>query len=255
MSASTLAGAPTLAGVDGCPSGWAVVLRHLSGAHPPRLEVFERLNDLVNGPDAPAVVAIDMPIGLPERAGLGGRGPERAVRPLLGARQSSVFSVPSRAAVHAAPDLAAPDAYRTTCAVALATSDPPRQISKQCFHILGKIREVDAVMTSGPKSRIHEVHPEVAFWQLAGGQVMRLPKKVKNRRNPEGLAERIDVLVGLGYDRAFLEGPCPRGVGRDDLIDAAVAALIAERLHRGEARPFPNPPERDGLGLPIAIWA
>ena len=78
-----------------------------------------------------------MPIGLPERTGYGGREAENCVRPLLGARQSSVFSVPSRAAVYAQD-------YAQACAVALSTSDPPRKISKQLFNIAPKIREVDA---------------------------------------------------------------------------------------------------------------
>ena len=85
-----------------------------------------------------------MPIGLPPRAGPGGRGPENAVRPLLGQRQSSVFSVPSRGAI-AATD------YRQACRVALATSDPPRKVSKQLFMIAPKIREVDAVLRAMPK--------------------------------------------------------------------------------------------------------
>jgi predicted RNase H-like nuclease len=47
-----------------------------------------------------AVIAVDMPIGLPDFTARGGRGPETLVRPLLGERQSSVFSIPSRAAVY-----------------------------------------------------------------------------------------------------------------------------------------------------------
>ena len=49
--------------------------------------------------DAPgeAAIAVDMPIGLPDRTGAGGRGPEALVRRHLGARQSSVFAIPSRA--------------------------------------------------------------------------------------------------------------------------------------------------------------
>jgi predicted RNase H-like nuclease len=43
-----------------------------------------------------------MPISLPDRIGPDGRGPERAIRPLLGARRSSVFAVPPRAAIYAA---------------------------------------------------------------------------------------------------------------------------------------------------------
>jgi len=31
--------------------------------------------------------------------------------------------------------------------------------------------------------------------------------------------------------------------------------VIAARIHGGLARPFPDPPERDACGLPMAIWA
>ena len=79
------------------------------------------------------------PIGLPERAGHGGRAAENAVRPLLGARQSSVFSVPARAAIDERD-------YAGACRVALATSEPPRKVSKQLFNIAPKIREVDEAL-------------------------------------------------------------------------------------------------------------
>src|SRR5262249_60463947 len=84
------------------------------------------------GPEGPAIVAADIPVGLPARPGPGGRAAENAVRPLLGGRQSSVFPVPSRAALYAGD-------FAETCRVALATSDPPRKISKQLFMIAPKI--------------------------------------------------------------------------------------------------------------------
>ena len=61
--------------------------------------VVPRFADILGAPEAPAIVAVDIPIGLPERSGYGGRTAENAIRPLLGMRQSSVFSVPSRAAI------------------------------------------------------------------------------------------------------------------------------------------------------------
>src|SRR5262245_22087253 len=89
-----------LAGVDGCRSGWiaAFVRPDLRDV---RVRIVARFADVPAAPEAPAIIAVDIPIGLPERAGQGGRAAENAVRPLLGARQSSVFSVPSRAAVGA----------------------------------------------------------------------------------------------------------------------------------------------------------
>ena len=40
------------------------------------------------------MIAVDIPIGLPAQAGRGGPAAENMVRPLLGERQSSAFSVP-----------------------------------------------------------------------------------------------------------------------------------------------------------------
>ena len=126
-----------LAGVDGCPVGWIVALVR-PAADEVRIEVVPRFADVLSGA-SPAIVAVDIPIGLPERSGHGGRAAENAVRPLLGARQSSVFSVPSRAAIEALD-------YAQACSIAFATSDPPRRMSKQLFMIAPKIREVDAVL-------------------------------------------------------------------------------------------------------------
>src|SRR5215470_12586419 len=92
---------PWVAGVDGCRTGWVAAFTR-DDPREARIRTVPRFADVAAAPEAPAVIAIDMPIGLPERAGRGGRTAENAVRPLLGARQSSVFSVPARAAFAAA---------------------------------------------------------------------------------------------------------------------------------------------------------
>ena len=84
-----------LAGVDGCPGGWLVAFVQPRGGAV-RVQIVSRFADILSAPEQSALVAVDMPIGLPERTGIGGRAAENAVRPLLGARQSSVFSVPSQ---------------------------------------------------------------------------------------------------------------------------------------------------------------
>jgi predicted RNase H-like nuclease len=237
-----------VAGVDGCRSGWLAVLRERGNRQQPRLRLFARFADILQAPENPAPVAVDMPIGLPERITGSGRGPEQQVRPLLGQRQSSVFSILARAAVMC-------NDYREACAIAAEASDPPRRVSKQAFNIFPKIRELDALMTPALCERVYEVHPEVAFWRLNGEKPMALPKKVKSRANPEGIEERRALLAGHGYDRSFLSQPTPNGAGADDLLDACVCALIAERLADGRARPLPDPPGRDGRGLAVAIWS
>ena len=249
-----------LVGVDGCKAGWIGVISNPDAA--PVAKVFASFAVLVAALPDDAVVAVDMPIGLPEFSQRGGRGPEALVRPLLGQRQSSVFSIPSRAAVYAdTNDFTTIDAWysahRKASDVAKATSDPPRGVSIQAFGIFSKIREIDALLIARPdlRGRIFESHPEVAFCRLNGDQAMQLPKKIKGAINLAGMEERETLLCRHGYDRAFLDQPPPRGAAADDFLDAAAMMLIAGRIASGKARPFPDPPERDSFGIPIAIWA
>jgi predicted RNase H-like nuclease len=238
-----------LAGIDGCPTGWIVAFARADLSEV-RVRLMPRFIDAPAAPEAPAVVAIDIPIGLPERAGYGGRAAENAVRPLLGARQSSVFSVPSRAAI-AAQD------YRDACQIALATSEPPRKVSKQLFMLAPKIREVDAALCADAtlSQRVFEVHPEVAFWRLNGEQALSEPKKMKSRPYEPGLALRRQLLIKAGLPAEAVDAAPPKGAGLDDVIDALACAAIARRIYAGVARSFPEPPERDAFDLLMAIWA
>jgi predicted RNase H-like nuclease len=238
-----------LAGIDGCSGGWLAAFVQATGDDV-RLRIVPRFADVLAAPERPAVVAVDMPIGLPERTGLGGRAAEHCIRPLLGARQSSVFSVPSRAAIFAGD-------YREACSIAQTTSEPPRQVSKQLFNIAPKIREVDEALraTPGAANWVFEVHPELAFWRLNGERALMEPKKVKGKCYEPGLALRRTLLIAAGLCAdAVLSAP-PKGASADDLLDALACAAIARRIHAGLAQPFPNPPPRDAHGLVMAIWA
>jgi predicted RNase H-like nuclease len=238
-----------LAGVDGCPGGWIVAFVRPQSAEA-RLRIVPRFADVLAAPEGPAVVAVDMPIGLPERVGAGGRAAENGVRPLLGARQSSVFSVPSRAAIYAAN-------YGEACRIAQTTSEPPRKVSKQLFNIAPKIREVDEALRADPDAagRVFEVHPELAFWRLNSGRALTEPKKIKSRPCEPGLKLRRSLLLGAGFAEDVVNAVPPKGAAADDLLDALACAAIARRIHAGLAQPFPNPPPRDAFGLAMAIWA
>lgn len=240
-----------VAGADGCPPGWAVVLRDITGKRPPELTIAADMPALLRHPRLPAMIAVDMPIGLPERVGPGGRGPESEVRPLLGERKSSVFSIPSRSAVYA-------EDFEKACEAALATSEPPRKISIQAFHLFPKIRQIDALIREDPGLLLilKECHPEVAFMRMNGGAPLTEPKKVKSAVHEPGIRQRKALLAAVaGYDEAFLDMKTPSGVGTDDFIDACACAFVAERLAKGEAQSYPAKPERDAHGIPMAIWA
>ena len=237
-----------VAGVDGCPAGWIVVFRNGNGHKYHHVCLARSFAEILNAPESPSVIAVDMPIGLPDRVDGPGRPAEQAVRPLLGLRQSSVFSIPSRAAVMEKD-------YRAACSKSLESSVPPKKISRQSFNIFPKIREIDALMVPALQDRVYEVHPEVAFWRLNGENAMSLPKKIKGRPNPDGIEERKALLREHAYDPSFLDQHVPRGASIDDFIDACVCAVIAERIALGEAQPFPAEPHYDSRGLRVAIWA
>ena len=89
--------AMTLVGIDGCRSGWiAVVISNAGEVSAHHLYLIDDVAAVA--PDA-KVIAIDIPIGLPEA---GRRQADLAARDFLGRRRNSVFHTPVRAALEAA---------------------------------------------------------------------------------------------------------------------------------------------------------
>jgi threonine dehydratase len=239
-----------VAGVDGCRAGWIAVFLRVDDPQAHRIGIAPSLAAIADAPEQPSFIAVDMPIGLPEHTQGSGRLPEQLIRPLLGARQSSVFAIPSRRAVHAAD-------YGEACAIAAATSEPSRKVSRQGFALFPKIREVDALLRARPTlvSRVFEVHPELAFWALNGGRALDRPKKVKGTPFGPGMDLRRGLLRQSGrLPPDLVEAPPPRGAAQDDLLDALAGLTVALDLARGGGQSFPDPPGRDAYGLPVAIW-
>ena len=90
-----------------------------------------------------------------------------------------------------------------------------------------------------------EVHPEVSFTQLAGEP---LPRK----KTWAGAARRRELLEKEGIVLPGDLGPAGEAAV-DDILDAAVAAWTARRVHAATAIPLPDPPEPLG-GIEAAIW-
>jgi predicted RNase H-like nuclease len=247
---------PWLAGVDGCRTGWVAAFVRPMGEEA-RVRIFANFADVLSAVESPAIVAVDIPIGLPDHIGPEGRGPEAAIRPLLAARRSSVFSVPSRSAVYA--EIGEFDdaqsryaAHQRACRAAMETSKPPKGISLQSFAIFDKIREVDRELRSNSKllSRVFETHPELAFWRLNRERPLAEPKKTSG-----GLALRRRLLIASGLPETQVTADPPKGASADDLLDAFACAAVARRIYTRKARAFPNPGGRDAYYLPVAIWA
>lgn len=233
-----------VAGVDGCRAGWVVVLRPVARPGDAQVRLVQQFSEVLELPGAPTIIAIDIPIGLPHMSATGGRHCDIEVRKLLGARKSSVFSVPARAAV-------AETDYRKACEIAERHSDPPRKISKQTFNLFPKIREVDALMTPNLQNRVRECHPEVVFWRLNGKRPLALPKKPAG-----GSALRKSLLLAAGYPSSLFERQYfPRSSALDDdIIDAFACATAAAEMVAGRAIRFPETPPCDGRGLRMEVW-
>ncbi len=239
-----------VAGVDGCRAGWLAVLMRVEDPNSYRILTGPTFEAVTDAPEQPAVIAVDMPIGLPDRTTGSGRLPEQLIRPLLGERQSSVFAIPSRRAVEA-------EDYGAACTIAAATSEPPRKVSRQGFAIFPKIREIDALLRARPElvSRVYEVHPELAFWALNDREALDQPKKVKGVPYGPGMALRRGLLARSGLlPESLIQALPPRGAAQDDLLDALAGLTVALDIARGGGQPFPDPPGRDAHGLPVAIW-
>lgn len=235
-----------IGGLDGCRGAWAGVLLDLDDPARYRAVRVTRPADLLDGPEAPIRVGIDCPIGLEAHVTGGGRSADRAARAVLGAGRASVFPVPARAAVYAGT-------YEEAKALSRAHSTPPFAPSIQCWNILPAVRAVDGLLRARPDlmARLHEVHPEIVFRCLNGGQPLTAGKKGLGRQ--AGLAERRALLERAGLPEGLIAGR-PSGIGADDHLDALAALVVARDLAEGRARPLPDPPDRDAEGLPIVIW-
>ena len=139
-----------VAGVDGYRGGWVVVTAPITGG-PSTVECVARLDPLIERVRAGEVRAagIDMPIGLPSRTR---RASDGQLRVHLGARRSSIFPTPPRAVLDAVD-------YRD--ALARARDATGVGLSKQAWNLVGKIRELDALMTPGPATARQRSAPGV----------------------------------------------------------------------------------------------
>ena len=228
--------APVL-GVDACPAGWVGVVIDPQR----RASVFVApditgLVDLVRERHDVPVVAVDIPIGLPDA---GGRQADAEARRALVGKASSVFSTPVRAAVEAAT-------YEEARAANLAATDGRTSVSAQAYALREKVLQVDAWVRGRPGARVIEVHPEVSFARMAGAPLLA------RKKDADGVRARREALAAHGIVApAWFRGA---GFGEDDLLDACAVAWTAVRHALGVSESYPEVPEVFSDGIPAAIW-
>lgn len=238
-----------VAGANPCPGGWMAVMVDLSGHMAARFRLCKTFAEVLALQEKPSVIAVDIPIGLPDVATRGGRPCDTAARARLGARRSLVLTPPARAAL-------AEDDFHAACDVNLKHSIPPRKVSKHTFGNFPALREVDDALSPDMQARVFECHPEVAFWAMNEEKPVTAPKRVKNTPHTEGLDVRRGLLAANGFEVKFLASfeMSRHKAGQEDFLDACACAYTAARIARGEAVQMPLDPGRDARGLRMEIW-
>ena len=231
-----------ICGVDGCRGGWVVISKDLDTD-----AIFWRLYknawEIGHLESYPRVIAIDIPIGLPDR---GSRACDLAARKLLGrGHASSVFPAPIR------PVLAAAD-YQEACRLRFQTEG--KKMSKQAWGITRKIHDVDNMLCQDTELQaiVHEVHPEVCFYFLAGQKPLQ-----HNKKSKLGQAERLTLLKPVfGHWLPLALSQCRQlASAADDVLDAFAALWTAERIFKGESSIILPDPPKDSCGLRMEIVA
>ncbi len=228
----------TVAGIDGCRSGWVVVITR--GGRFVSCEVTADLRTVADqvADGAIAVAGVDMPIGLPPAR----RESDRAARRYIGPRRSSVFPTPTRATLaHLADYPRALEASRNAMGIGL---------SKQAFNLLPKIAHLDGELRrTDTDDRIVEVHPECSFVALHDGAFL------ESKKTPRGAAQRRALLTThFGAAVSTYTDTPPLGAVADDVLDALAVAWTAARIAAGTAITLGDPSQHDDLGRPCLIW-
>jgi predicted RNase H-like nuclease len=231
-----------IAGVDGCRAGWVTVLGDAGGG-PRALAVHRSFAQLAAMRPAPALIAIDIPIGLPDQ---GARPCDVEARRLLGRpRASSVYPAPPRSILHQRD-------YARAKKALLASEG--KGLSRQSWAIVRKVRDVDNALRDDPSLRryVFEVHPEVSFFHMAGRRPARHPK-----RRRAGREERLTLLrreFGDVIDYLLRARPADM-CSIDDVLDACAAFWTGRRILAKTAQTVVWPPVTDRWGLRMRIVA
>lgn len=208
-------------GVDGCRGGWVVVSL---GGDGPSCEVITCFSEIVER-DADLIL-VDMPIGLPE---VGYRACDCEARNHLGKAAPRVFLGARR------PLLQYADKDGFDAANKLGKS-LGAGVSNQLHAIMGKIKEVDDVITPALQQRLRETHPEIIFWRLNACE------PVPRKKTADGMARRRGLLEKHGF--ASLDDWIAKvrrfGAKPDDVLDACACALAAWHHMEGVGRTLPE---------------
>ncbi len=222
-----------VAGVTPCPGGWLVASAKVMGTvfapeEPIKLDSFI---EVLDQRPSYSTVALNAPIGWPDKSVPGGRTCDQEARAMLGRRGSSIKSAPVRV-------------------------DDGRQIDLLPDHmdaitrtLLPKYREVAAEMAPFRQRTVFEAHSDLTFYQMNGEEPLQWSKE-----SAKGVEERTDLLVAKiqGVERV-LEAEIP-DVTIAHLLDVAAFMWTARRIFTHSGVRIPADPEWDDQGLRMEMF-
>ena len=198
-------------GIDGCRGGW--IIAWLQSGQPAKIYTAETLLPFLKKVPKQATILIDMILyktGDPSP-----RQFDRLAKSQLGKWHSRVFPAPPEEALKS-------EDYRDACL--RSHSIGGKKISKQCYNLFPKIREVNHPEI--PEGQLIEYHPELAFRQLNQNKIVEPSKKTElGRIRREQLIKRNlsdypDPLIKPKSKKFTWQA--------DDLLDALALALVAK---------------------------
>ena len=274
-------------GVDGCPYGWFAVGFRQDGTC--GWDAFRTFEELLATYANAELILVDMPIGLPN--GPEERRCDKQARALLNQTRANlgprVFRTPTRTAVEylalnphygdvveavqhelaqvvqnelgraVQPNISQDVENEVIKAVRYAITKGIQEeitdvsLSLQTLEIILKIAQVDNLLPRNEPPYIREVHPEICFLALNGGNAI-----VPSKDTSDGRTDRIAVLERVGVPaREIYNGALAafrrNQVSRDDILDALVAAVTAYRGWPDQFQTLPGLPRPGDENLPI----
>ena len=225
---TTTDGAPLVLGADVCRGSWAGIMWDGVTINGLFASTIAELVEAANAVGVVEVVAIDIPIGLPDA---GPRPADEEARAFVGPRRSSLFPTPIREA------LLEPD-YKAARAVSLKLTD--KSLSAQAYALRAKILEVEDWLATA-SVRVVETHPEVCF-KAMNQDVERTGADATHDHDVQwpksvwaGQTLRLDLLARQGLNLVAADlGELAHRSPPDDIIDAAACAWTARRVLLGQ---------------------
>lgn len=218
----------TVIGIDGYRGGWVAARAEASPARPTVTWATSSVHDVASLLDPSCVIGIDMPIGL---AAMGWRACDVLAKSALGRAGSRVFMTPPRAVLElglSAPNEAVQQLSRETTG---------QGTSRQAMGLAERILALDAALSDRAGARdtgdVIEVHPELAFAEMAG-QVLA------GKKTAAGVGQRVEALGPWLPSVVEHLASAPADVPVDDALDALACAWSASRWRISAARTLPE---------------